>query len=150
MLEQVAKTNQYDIPTTAMVIEAWADEETFYIWGDAQYTPRSATWTPTSSDFTYTGRWPDPKGMVDTLHENGIKVLLWQLPVIRSASQPIEQLATDEAYAIAQGYVLGHALPQQGRLVRQCSHARFHQFRRDKLVDEQARVSVERDRHRRL
>jgi len=106
VLEQVAKTNQYDIPTTAMVIEAWADEETFYIWGDAQYTPRSATWTPTSSDFTYTGRWPDPKGMVDTLHENGIKVLLWQLPVIKSASQPIEQLATDEAYAIAQGYVL--------------------------------------------
>lgn len=44
--------------------------------------------------------------MVDTLHENGIKVLLWQLPVIKSASQPIEQLATDEAYAIAQGYVL--------------------------------------------
>ena len=81
-------------------------EETFYIWGDAQYTPHSATWIPTSSDFTYTGRWPDPESMVDTLHENGIKVLLWQLPVIKSASDPIQQLATDEAYAISQGYVL--------------------------------------------
>ena len=106
VLDQVAKTNQYHIPTTAMVIEAWADEETFYIWGDAQYTPHSATWVPTSSDFTYTGRWPDPESMVDTLHENGIKVLLWQLPVIKSASDPIQQLATDEAYAISQGYVL--------------------------------------------
>lgn len=106
VLDQVAKTNQYDIPTTAMVIEAWADEETFYIWGDAQYTPHSATWVPTSTDFSFTGRWPDPAGMVDTLHDNGIKVLLWQLPVIKSASNPIPQLATDEAYAINQGYVL--------------------------------------------
>lgn len=106
VLEQVAKTNTYNIPTTAMVIEAWADEETFYIWGDAQYTPHSATWVPQSSDFTFTGRWPDPKGMVDTLHDNGIKVLLWQLPVIKSASDPIPQLAADEAYAISQGYVL--------------------------------------------
>lgn len=106
VLEQVTKTNQYNIPTTAMVIEAWADEETFYIWGDAQYTPRSATWEPTSSDFTFTGRWPNPAAMVDTLHDNGIKVLLWQLPVIKSATDPIPQLATDEAYAIAQGYVL--------------------------------------------
>lgn len=106
VLEQVAKTNQYNIPTTALVIEAWADEETFYIWGDAQYTPGSATWIPQKSDFTFTGRWPDPAGMVDTLHENGIKVLLWQLPVIKSASSPIAQLATDEQYAISQGYVL--------------------------------------------
>lgn len=106
VMEQLAKTKQYDIPTTALVIEAWADEETFYIWGDAQYTPHEATWVPNSSDFTFTGRWPDPTGMVQTLHDNNIKVLLWQLPVIKSASNPIPQLATDEAYAIAQGYVL--------------------------------------------
>lgn len=101
--EQVTKTNLYDIPTTAMVIEAWADEETFYIWGDAQYTPRSGDWVPQASDFTFTGRWPDPAGMVANLHNNDIKVLLWQLPVIKHSDTPIPQLGTDEAYAIANG-----------------------------------------------
>ncbi|PNT92529.1 hypothetical protein CDQ83_02885 [Clostridium thermosuccinogenes] len=105
--EQIAKTLQYDIPTSAMVVEAWADEETFYIWGDAQYTPRDANWIPTMSDFTFGGRWPNPKGFIDYAHANNIKVLLWQLPVIKSSSNPIPQLATDEAYALQQGYVLG-------------------------------------------
>lgn len=104
--EQLAQTKLYDIPTTAMVIEAWADEETFYIWGDATYTPQSATWVPEQSDFTFGGRWPDPAGMIEELHENNIKVLLWQLPVIKSSSNPPQQLSTDEAYAISQGYVL--------------------------------------------
>lgn len=104
--DQITKTNLYNIPTTAMVIEAWADEETFYIWGDAQYTPSTGDWVPTASDFTFTGRWPDPAGMVDDLHDNGIKVLLWQLPVIKYSSNPIPQLATDEAYAINNDYVL--------------------------------------------
>ena len=117
ILEQLEKTNQYDIPTTAMVIEAWADEETFYIWGDAEYTPQSALWIPSSDDFTFRGRWPNPKGMVDQLHENDIKVLLWQLPVIKSAANPIPQLSTDEAYAIGQGYVLdnGMGVPYRNR-----------------------------------
>ncbi len=115
--DQIDKTNLYDIPTTAMVIEAWADEETFYIWGDAQYTPQSGSWVPTSSDFTYTGRWPDPEGMVEELHDNGIKVLLWQLPVIKSASSPIPQLATDETYAISNAYVLddGNGVPYRNK-----------------------------------
>ena len=32
-------------------------------------------------DFTFSGRWPDPKGMVQTLHKMTSNVLLWQIPV---------------------------------------------------------------------
>ena len=44
-------------------------------------------------------------------------MLLWQLPVIKSSAQPIQQLATDEAYAIAQGYVLddGNGMPYRNK-----------------------------------
>ena len=113
--EQLYQMQLHDIASTAMVIEAWADEETFYIWGDAEYTPQGGDWMPTLDDFTFGGRWPDPKGMVDELHENGIHVLLWQLPLIKSADNPIPQLAADEAYAIDQGYVLGDGTGQPYR-----------------------------------
>ena len=105
--EQIDKTLAYDIPTTAMVVEAWSDEETFYIWGGASYTPQSGSWMPSVSDFTFGGDWPDPQDFIDYAHDNDIKVLLWQIPLIRYTSGASPQLAADEAYAIAQEYVLG-------------------------------------------
>jgi alpha-glucosidase (family GH31 glycosyl hydrolase) len=109
VLEQVRKSQQLDIPATVLVIEAWADEKTFYIWNDAQYTPKPADQPLTLSDFTFPpdGLWPDPKAMVDELHRNGTRLLLWQIPVLKNlAGEPHPQQDIDEAYMLAQGYHL--------------------------------------------
>ncbi|MEZ4517358.1 MAG: glycoside hydrolase family 31 protein [Chloroflexota bacterium] len=37
VMRQVALTEQHDIPATVLVIEAWSDETTFYIWNGAEY-----------------------------------------------------------------------------------------------------------------
>ena len=55
---------EHGIPPSVLVIEAWSDETTFYIWNDAQYTPNPATSAFRYADFTFPpdGKWPDPKG----------------------------------------------------------------------------------------
>jgi alpha-glucosidase (family GH31 glycosyl hydrolase) len=59
---EAAAAQQAEIPFGVLVIEAWSDERTFAAWnGD--------------------GRWPDPKRLVDDLHEAGLRVLLWQIPL---------------------------------------------------------------------
>ncbi len=100
-LEQIDQMNKLAIPATVQVLEAWSDEETFYIWNDAQYTPK-AEGVFTYEDFTFPedGKWPDPKGFIQTLSQNGVKLVLWQIPVIKYERQPHSvQLDMDEEYA---------------------------------------------------
>ena len=88
------------LPVTAEGIRAaWSDEQTFYIWNDAQYTPMPGHATPRYADFTFPegGKWPDPKGMVDWLHERDIRVLLWQLPVFKVSDGQNPQHEADRA-----------------------------------------------------
>jgi len=86
VLNQVELSQRYKIPATVIVLEQWSDEETFYIFNDAKYMPGDV-----NDDFSFTdlyyhkdGKWPNPKAMVDYLHQLGIKVLLWQIPVIKN------------------------------------------------------------------
>lgn len=97
----------HDIPATAIVLEQWSDEETFYIWNDTTYTPVSGADAFESSDFTYGAKWPDPVGMVDDIHNAGLKVLLWQTPAIKHTGSPYAQKDNDEAYMVAQDYAVG-------------------------------------------
>ncbi len=82
---QVDLTNKFGIPATVLVIEQWSDEATFYIFNDAQYEVKDGKDALEYNDFKFEewGRWPDPKSMVDYLHNRGIKVLLWQAPVMK-------------------------------------------------------------------
>jgi alpha-glucosidase (family GH31 glycosyl hydrolase) len=101
----VNKSLELGIKPSVIVIEAWSDETTFYIWNDAQYTPRPGSDAPLYTDFTFPadGKWTDPKGMVDWLHENGIKILLWQIPVMKILEQPHPQHEADRAYFEQEG-----------------------------------------------
>ena len=36
-VERAPKCNYYDLPATVLVIEAWSDEQAFYIFNGAQY-----------------------------------------------------------------------------------------------------------------
>ncbi len=82
-LRQAALTQQYRIPATVMVLEQWSDEATFYIFNDAQYETKDGAGCFEYKDFKFPewGRWKDPRGMVSKLHEQGLKVFLWQAPV---------------------------------------------------------------------
>ena len=105
IMEQLDATLENQISTSVIVIEAWSDEETFYIWNDAEYEPNDGSGAFSLDDFTFSGRWPDPAGMIDELHENGIKVLLWQIPVLKYSTTAPVQSMRDQFYAEDMGYV---------------------------------------------
>ncbi|HEX2910718.1 MAG TPA: TIM-barrel domain-containing protein [Chloroflexia bacterium] len=129
VMERVNKSAELNIPAGVVVIEAWADETTFYAWNDAEYAPRDPATPPRLADFAFPvdGHWPDPKGMIDELHERGIKVILWQIPVLKSfediersmaerseaGQKPqlagLEQHRLDVAYALEKGFVVMNA-----------------------------------------
>ncbi len=126
VMEQVEKSAEVGIAAGVLVIEAWADETTFYVFNDADYTPRDSANPPRMGDFNFPGdgHWPDPKGMIDELHRRGIKVLLWQIPVLKSFEEVerdfkeraaagqkpqtagLEQHRRDVAYALEHGFVV--------------------------------------------
>ncbi len=110
---ELANTSTYNIPHSAIVLEQWSDEATFYIWHGATYTPSAGSGRLQLSDLTFPPgtAWSDPAAMVDDAHDRGIKVLLWQIPVFKEnfdfnpASAPQQHL-NDKAYAEAQDYVV--------------------------------------------
>ncbi|GAA4295990.1 glycoside hydrolase family 31 protein [Anaerocolumna aminovalerica] len=105
--KQVELTKKYDIPSTVLVIEAWSDEATYYIFNDAVYKENDGGDALCYKDFHFPewGRWPDPKGLVSYLHENGLKCILWQIPIIKYINSLHHiQKDNDEAYALENGY----------------------------------------------
>lgn len=78
------KLKKYDFPASVVVLEAWSDEATFYIWNGARYTPAPHGQALRYEDFDFSqSPWPNPKGMVEKLHAEGLKLLLWQVPVYK-------------------------------------------------------------------
>ena len=109
--KQVALTNEHGIPATVLVIEAWSDEATFYIFNDAQYVEKAGGESFGYDDFTFPdwGRWPNPRGLVEHLHESGLRLILWQIPVIKQApSLRHGQKQRDETHFIERGYGVRH------------------------------------------
>lgn len=106
-VEQEVNTSlEHGITPSVLVIEAWSDETTFYIWNDAQYKPRPGGEGFHYNDFTFPpqGKWTDPKGMVDWLHSHNVKVLLWQIPVVKVLEAPHPQHEADRAHFEDNGY----------------------------------------------
>lgn len=104
---QVKKLREYGFPATVLVLEAWSDEATFYIWNGAKYTPVPDGRALTREDFDYAGSpWPDPEGMIQTLHQAGLHLVLWQIPVYKKQGAdepPNRQNDLDRADAQARG-----------------------------------------------
>ena len=136
--QELARTLELDIPATVLVIEAWSDETTFYIWNGARYTPQGGADGFRLEDFTFppAGPWPDPVGMVERLQHAGVQLVLWQIPALKAVEAPHAQHAADIAYAVAQGYVLRR---QNGELYRNPAFwfhdALIPDFTQDKATD---------------
>lgn len=105
--DEITKTNAYEIPATVIVLEQWSDETTYYMFNDAEYSLKNPAESHTYEEITFPawGRWPNPKQLVEDCHQNGLKLLLWQVPIVKYLNQqkhPLKDL--DEAYMLAQGY----------------------------------------------
>ena len=111
VMEEVHTAQRLDIPASVVVIEAWSDEKNFYIWNDAAYTPVAGGDALRYDDFSFPtdGLWPDPRGMVDALHRDGIRLLLWQIPVLKELDEPDQQHANDTEHMLAAGFAVGTA-----------------------------------------
>lgn len=111
---ELANVTSNNIPHSAMVLEQWADEATFYLWHGATYTPKPGGQALAYSDLTFPAgsAWSNPKAMVTAAHNQNIKMILWQIPVLKQdfdSNPPTapQQHINDRDYAVAQGYVLG-------------------------------------------
>lgn len=83
--EQLCLMEKYHFPASVLVLEAWSDEATFYIWNGAGYEPKEGgrAHAVGEFDFTKSQSWPAPGEMIHTLHEKGIRLVLWQIPVYK-------------------------------------------------------------------
>ncbi|TXK19703.1 TIM-barrel domain-containing protein [Homoserinibacter sp. GY 40078] len=116
VMRQLDLHRAYEIPVGSLVIEAWSDESTFTTWRDAIAQPVDGGTPRRLGDFVFPaeGAWPDPKGMVDELHSRGIRVHLWQIPLIKMRPHPTGQAAEDAAAAIRDGVLIREETPDGG------------------------------------
>jgi alpha-glucosidase (family GH31 glycosyl hydrolase) len=100
---EVAAAAAADIRVGALVIEAWSDEQTFVAFNGAEYEPHSDGSPHSLTDFVFPsgGPWPDPKRLVEDLHDADIRVLLWQIPLVQSEAG---QAGLDRAVMVERGY----------------------------------------------
>jgi alpha-glucosidase (family GH31 glycosyl hydrolase) len=111
VLSEVRRGADDDIPVGVLVIEAWSDESTFTAFRDAVYEPHPDGSPHTLADFTFPaeGAWPDPKGLVDELHARGIRLVLWQIPLLKAAPAPGSQLDYDRRALVERGFAVRKA-----------------------------------------
>lgn len=114
VMERMESHRELDIPVGVVVIEAWSDEEGITIFRDARYRVTADGSAHAGTDFTYPpdGAWPDPRGMIEELHRRGIKVILWQIPLLKTRYD-LGDGVPDGAQVLADGAALvegGHAV----------------------------------------
>ena len=82
--ELLENLNKHRFPATVIVVEAWSDEATFYIWNGAKYTPKADGGCFSYEDFDFSDSpWPNPKEMAERIRESGAHLVLWQIPVYK-------------------------------------------------------------------
>jgi alpha-glucosidase (family GH31 glycosyl hydrolase) len=111
VMAEVRRGEELGIPAGVMVIEAWSDESSFTIFRDAEYQPRADGSPHHLADFRFPagGAWPDPKGMVEELHDSGNRLLLWQVPLMKRRRDLIGQAVHDWDTMLTRGYAVRDA-----------------------------------------
>ncbi|MBI3429880.1 MAG: glycoside hydrolase family 31, partial [Actinobacteria bacterium] len=105
---EIARSVETKIDLGVVVIEAWSDETTFTVFRDAQYTPTDGSRGLRAVDISYPadGAWPNPKKMIDQMHAEDIKLVLWQIPVIWDQGESNSQVRAMWEYAIENNLVI--------------------------------------------
>ena len=105
---EIASARNLGIIDGVVVIEAWSDETTFTVFRDAQYKPTDGKYGLRASDISYPsdGAWPNPGKMISNLHDDGYKLVLWQIPVIKERTEVGSQSQINWDYAIVNNHVI--------------------------------------------
>lgn len=87
--DQLRYLEEYRFPAGVLVLEAWSDEATFYIWNGAQYGPKPGGGSFRAEEFDYSQSkyWKNPGEMIRKLHEKDIRLVLWQIPVYKGQGE---------------------------------------------------------------
>ena len=109
--EQLDRIEQSGYPATSLVIEAWSDEATFYLWNGAEYELKDGGESFSASDLRFRDPWPNPQAMIERMHRMGIKLVLWQIPALKQLEEGehCPQHDRDDAFALEQGFVVENA-----------------------------------------
>ena len=111
--QQTGITLAQHFPASVLVLEAWSDESTFYLWNDATYKETTGEEPLAYEELFYPkeAKWPSPADMIANLHENGIRLILWQVPVLKKleAGRMCLQHDRDTAFALKNKYVVENA-----------------------------------------
>ncbi len=78
--EQRALTRKYNFPHNVLVIEPWSDLSTHYLFNGCTVPRKAGDEYASFSELHFSEPWPDPRALVDGLHADGIRVLLWVVP----------------------------------------------------------------------
>ncbi|WP_243134850.1 TIM-barrel domain-containing protein [Murimonas intestini] len=81
---QIENLEKFVFPASVLVMEAWSDEATFYLFNGASCTGGDKERLAVSDlDFSKSSRFRDPAEMIRKLHEKGLHLVLWQIPVYK-------------------------------------------------------------------
>lgn len=106
VLKAVEQTEKNELPTTVLVIEAWSDEQSYYIFNGARAEPVEGGDNFELADFEFRQPWPDPIKMVEALHARNIKLILWQIPTMKWTDERTPQPGIDIDYGKEKGFFL--------------------------------------------
>lgn len=107
LYEQLAYLKKTKIPHNIMVLERWACEQTLYNFTGSLYKEVPGDKYVPYKDFKYdqNGRFKNPKKLIQDIHKTGLKLLLWDVPVLfvedhKLLHEGYEQRKIDNAYAV--------------------------------------------------
>ena len=106
--QEVAEAFNAGIKPGVVVIEAWSDESTFTVFRDAHYPVTDGLTGLKADQITYPekGAWPDPKKMIDDLHNQDLRLILWQIPIIKEIGEAGSQAEVNWNFAINNNLVI--------------------------------------------
>ncbi len=114
--EQRLLAKRHNFPHNVLVIEPWSDLTTHYLWNGSVVPPKEGNEAASYSEmrFPKSSPWPDPKGLVDALHADGLHVLLWVIPIYAQGENletkcNVEQCLRDNEYVKAYGECVSNA-----------------------------------------
>lgn len=105
--EQLSAMEKYRIPATVFVLERWSDDTTFDCFEDVPHPlicGDKQAYQMEDFRFSESKRWPEPFRLTEKIHALGMKLILWQAPILRCPEDAGEQSRADYAYAISKKY----------------------------------------------
>lgn len=81
--EQMRITKELNFPHSVLVIEPWSDCTTHFLWRGSRCPDLQGDEKTEFSqmDFSASEHWRDPKAMIADMHADGLKCLLWIVPI---------------------------------------------------------------------